>query len=831
MALPADKSKNNSYLHVVSPQRRLTGAEILDRLCRELLGTGRSPAGLPFCKDDVTCGCENELQAVVIGSRKDVDLPQTIEQSNYFQNIIRRHRQGETPRRVINELEDWLASNHKGVWENSWVRLPLHRLTRLSLKTLQRDLAADKKNRAAGRRRDAGSFFLYSAGRTYLRIPVSYLLKLALVDVAGRQKDLAPWLRDKVLDLAEHFLCDNSSPETYSFHLSTFSSRRSLGAHVAAETARRFLLVQLVNLYAERFLGLQDAGQRVSAYFAPHPPWRQKRLSECITDAFYRDLFMNPCLSGWDQGEDKHRYMHLCHQVLSRAQLNAMGRLKEAGIITNNLVVMPNASNISLANNGTHVSLGSRILTQAFSDPSLGFGPRQEKLLGDLTIKIVEHFLPLFVGTYSAAPFRLGFADFQPERLLNFLPYQLDYTHLRMIWRRWRKKARLKIRPLGLPLSPFGPPWLDRLLSRLLRLPGDMVPDFRLLDYLVALMSTYKSPALNGRIGNQDRLKQDLASLGVFDPRMPVYLPYRQRSLAQAGYSGFEGRYYSLFSSLERDLGEGVDLQCLVTALAYKLIASGVWTHMHIPDDPEVESERRQIFFGAAIGLPTFYVRIDTGNLFLRMLVERTQGVRHSRRYPGYFRVPQTQFRIALARFLELEGADLIECMGLEAEMNQLRARLQNPEQNSAASLITRAVLSRIGCRKLLQAEAETFNQGAEEYYREGLRADYCREALLVVERDLKEMGMRAAGADSRLGRALDSITKGRDQVELWRRIGAELLAKEISGPQIITAINLLLLSICMRAQQSQQNLEQKPNQGEGTHGLDDPSIHRAAHG
>jgi hypothetical protein len=169
--------------------------------------------------------------------------------------------------------------------------------------------------------------------------------------------------------------------------------------------------------------------------------------------------------------------------------------------------------------------------------------------------------------------------------------------------------------------------------------------------------------------------------------------------------------------------------------------------------------------------------------------------------------------------------------MGLEAEMNQLRARLQNPEQNSAASLITRAVLSRIGCRKLLQAEAETFNQGAEEYYREGLRADYCREALLVVERDLKEMGMRAAGADSRLGRALDSITKGRDQVELWRRIGAELLAKEISGPQIITAINLLLLSICMRAQQSQQNLEQKPNQGEGTHGLDDPSIHRAAHG
>jgi hypothetical protein len=27
--------------------------------------------------------------------------------------------------------------------------------------------------------------------------------------------------------------------------------------------------------------------------------------------------------------------------------------------------------------------------------------------------------------------------------VLGFLPHELDYTHLRMIWRRWRKKADL----------------------------------------------------------------------------------------------------------------------------------------------------------------------------------------------------------------------------------------------------------------------------------------------------------------------------------------------------------------------------------------------------
>ncbi|MDJ0669108.1 MAG: hypothetical protein QNJ61_17635, partial [Desulfobacterales bacterium] len=39
----------------------------------------------------------------------------------------------------------------------------------------------------------------------------------------------------------------------------------------------------------------------------------------------------------------------------------------------------------------------------------------------DLVIKIVEHFLPLFVGTYSAAPYRLDFADMHPEAAPPFL--------------------------------------------------------------------------------------------------------------------------------------------------------------------------------------------------------------------------------------------------------------------------------------------------------------------------------------------------------------------------------------------------------------------------
>jgi hypothetical protein len=154
-----------------------------------------------------------------------------------------------------------------------------------------------------------------------------------------------------------------------------------------------------------------------------------------------------------NEPRNRHGVLTICHQVLSRSHLNAVIKLKDAGILTRNLVVLPTASNISLANNGTHLSLGSRRLARLLADPASGVGPAFEKHLADLVIKIVEHFLPLFVGTYSAAPYRLDFQDFRPEQALGFLPHELDFTHLRMIWRRWKRKADVKVAGIRSPRS------------------------------------------------------------------------------------------------------------------------------------------------------------------------------------------------------------------------------------------------------------------------------------------------------------------------------------------------------------------------------------------
>src|SRR5262245_53039280 len=106
---------------------------------------------------------------------------------------------------------------------------------------------------------------------------------------------------------------------------------------------------------------------------------------------------MSACLSVWPDSDAKRAYMHLSQQVISRSQLNAGSKLREAAIVTNDLMVLPNTSSVSLANNGTHLSLGSRKVTACLQAGDSTFTNLDEKRVGDLAIKISEHFLPLFV--------------------------------------------------------------------------------------------------------------------------------------------------------------------------------------------------------------------------------------------------------------------------------------------------------------------------------------------------------------------------------------------------------------------------------------------------
>lgn len=752
-------------------------------------GADADMARLPFAPGDVTAGVENEMQTAVRGAPERVDLALTIQHSNFFANLERRIARGRSSRRARSDLESYLRDNPEGVWENSQVRVPADSFNALASSVLNDDLRADKSRPDLGLRADAGNFLIGDGAQQFVRMPISYLLKFALADYIG-STSLPPSLKGLALSLLPNFLNDNTSPEQTSFYVSTASAAR-IGDAVVKETAQRYLLTQLLVAYANDKFRLREHGQECLVYFSALPPQRQKRLNECVSDSFYRDLFMNPCLSGWDRGEAKHDYMHLCHSVLSRSQLHALPRLRQLGIIKRNLVVVPTVSNTSLANNGTHLSIGSLRLGRAFSARGDGGYRAGEKYTGDLAVKAIEHFLPLFVGTYSGAPHRLDFTDFHPERVLAFLPHQLDDTHLQMVWQSWKRKADISI--AHSPVTPFGIGALDRGLRGAFALRGDFTPDYRLLDYFVALLSTDRSAGLDGSVGNDARLKRDLEEAGIFAAHMTTYLPYRPREFAQMGFAGYEARTYSVFENLGRDLGGAAGIQTLVTALAYKYMATGALGHGAIPDNPEIESERRQFMFAAAIGLPFCYVRRDTGNLFLRRILAHTRRTRPSKFYRGYLKVSLADYLSALIRMVHADAPDLIEMFGLGAALADTQNRVDDQNAGAGGRLNT-AVLSALDARSPLHVPAHAYNLAAERHYRETLRRAHAEECFDLLLRDC--LALEDADGRGAYDSALREIMGEQSALAFVLRVKRDALDETLPLATLQQLIALVLITI-----------------------------------
>ncbi|HTX51908.1 MAG TPA: hypothetical protein VMD08_00760 [Candidatus Baltobacteraceae bacterium] len=747
-----------------SAVRDLPGA--LERLA------GGSPHWMPFSPEDATAGVENELQASVAGAPEAVDLPLTLRQSHYYANCA-----------PCAPLDEYLQDGPGRLWENSWVRFPARTLTPLARTTLEIDLLADKTQPEKGRRTDADRFFFRHGSDTWVRLPISYLLKLALADALGSARRVPGLAWQTGRRLLGHFVNDNSSPETTSFHIIPLAGPRGQGQAVARETAKRFLLTQLLVMYANTKFELAAHGQRALVYGAPHAPVRQRQLAAIIPDTLFRDLFMNPCLSGWDEGEVKLRYMHLCHEVLCRSQFRAATALKAAGRAAH-AGPIPQLATVSLLNNGTHISLGSRLLARALADPASGFSAAHEKAIGDLVIKVVEHFLPLFVGTYSAAPYRLGDHECRPERVLGFLPHELTAEDVRALWETWRVQS----------LHHWPRAFWRSAGSRL-------IPDARILDYPMALASTVRTAGLDGRLGNLTRLKADLAELGVFDPRMAPYLPYRLREFGHVGFSGFEGRQHSLFPSFVADLGAAANLQWLITAWAFQAVREGQIGHADIPDDPQVESERRQFFFGTALGVGSCHLRAGTRNRFLSRVLSRAAVVRASRRIPGYLEVPLDTYRRALLAVLEQDGRATSARLGLEPVLNDLWERIEHPTETGATARLLRGIEQHMG--GATSGTAEEFNAATEAYYRDDLRREQLSEALQLLEDDVQTYD--GPGRGHALYASLRAVLGERGAPSYLGFVRGELLAERLPVDELQRMILLVLISVACDTEEAEQ--------------------------
>ncbi len=212
MAIPLRKDFQENQMGLTKPL-----SVILEILGIESSSPDIFAQSIPFSLNDTTAGSENEFQTVVIGKRNEVDLALAIQESGHYQSMIKRFRAGETSKKALQEVEKYLQDNPDQVWENSWVRFPRTVLSTTTYEVFLKDLQADKKVSDGPRRSDLEKFILNKDGEEWLRVPVSYLLKLALLEALSADPWIHPAIMETGKQVMEHFLNDNTSPETFSF--------------------------------------------------------------------------------------------------------------------------------------------------------------------------------------------------------------------------------------------------------------------------------------------------------------------------------------------------------------------------------------------------------------------------------------------------------------------------------------------------------------------------------------------------------------------------------------------------------------------------------------
>ena len=273
---------------------------------------------------------------------------------------------------------------------------------------------------------------------------------------------------------------------------------------------------------------------------------------------------------------------------------------------------------------------------------------------------------------------------------------------------------------------------------------------------------------------------------------MALYLFYRLRQYGSIGFSGFEGRYYSLFHRFLKDMGPAVSLQQLITAFACQSIIDQKITHRQIPDSPVLESERRQILFGTAIGIPTFFVEKNTPNVLMQRILKEVEHTRQSRRYPGYIRIHNREYRKALLKILRRDAAGLIEMMQMGEVLDDLENRIKDPEHHAASGRLTRDILDHAGVKTPFNLNGGEFNQTAETFYRTTLRKQHLEEALSVISESCKKLDL--AESESDLGKAISKAIHQRPVSEFLAGVHNDVLNDQIRLGELTTLIHILIL-------------------------------------
>lgn len=171
--------------------------------------------------------------------------------------------------------------------------------------------------------------------------------------------------------------------------------------------------------------------------------------------------------------------------------------------------------------------------------------------------------------------------------------------------------------------------------------------------------------------------------------------------------------------------------------------------------------------------------------------------MRHSRRYPGYLRVYNLEYRKALVRVLREDASDLIEMLDLKEVLEDLANRLEDPDHFSALGKLTRGILGEANVHSPLKMDAEAFNLATERYYRTTLRSRQWQEAFQFLLESARQLESISQSNKHDIWRALDSMLGNTGITEFLADAQQEVTEERATKETLEKLICLMLIIIC----------------------------------
>ena len=141
----------------------------------------------------------------------------------------------------------------------------------------------------------------------------------------------------------------------------------------------------------------------------------------------------------------------------------------------------------------------------------------------------------------------------------------------------------------------------------------------------------------------------------------------------------------------------------------------------------------------------------------MQKILAHVQNIRRSNRYRGYLRVRVKDYRLALLKVLQEDGGNLLNTLKVSDHLRTLEQRFYNGTPTALSKIIDGVSMELPQKKDPFRVSADTFNSGAEEYFRGNLRKSHLREGLNVLIEDCRSLD---AKREDNLSRVMKNISR-----------------------------------------------------------------------